>query len=56
MKCSRCDNTLAIIGEYYDFNEKVFIRDNLCIFCNSAVVEFFYEDSSYKSDWIDFNG
>jgi hypothetical protein len=55
MSCPRCDATTQIVSEYYNFNEKSFVRDTICVNCNSATVEKFYEDSTYRSEWIDLN-
>lgn len=55
MYCPRCDYELKSVVEYFDFNEQFLERDYYCSHCNSATTEKFYEDGSYKSDWLDFN-
>lgn len=56
MKCSRCYSVTEVVSEYYDFEEKMLVRDTLCIMCNSVLIEKFYENSRYVSDWIDLSG
>lgn len=55
MKCDRCNHITEVVSEYYDFDEKVLIRDILCTKCNSVLVEKFYSNSRYVSDWMDLN-
>lgn len=55
MICPRCESKTQIVIEYYNVNEESFIRDRFCGNCNSAIVETFRSDSSYKSEWIDLN-
>jgi len=55
MKCSRCKSVTEIVSEYYDFDEEVLIRDRYCTRCNSVLIEKFFSDDRYKSDWIDLN-
>lgn len=55
MNCPRCSSQTEIINELYNFDEDYFSRDILCTFCNSVIIETFYSDSRYKSDWIDLN-
>jgi hypothetical protein len=56
MTCSRCNSSTQVVSEYYDFEDKVLVRDNLCVNCNSVLIEKFYENSRYVSDWIDLGG
>lgn len=56
MNCPRCDNHLEIVSEYFDFSKQHLIRDSYCSKCKSVMIEKFYTDSSYVSEWIDLNG
>lgn len=55
MKCSRCRKETEVVSEYYDFEDEVLIRDTLCTGCNSVLIEKFYKEDRYVSDWIDLN-
>ena len=55
MKCHRCNSKTEVLSEYYDFNLRVLVRDTYCSNCKSVLLEKFYEDKRYISDWIDIN-
>lgn len=55
MKCSRCKKQTEVVSEYYDFESEVLIRDSICTWCKSVLIEKFYKDDRYVSDWIDLN-
>lgn len=55
MKCSRCLAQTEVISEYYDFNEDMLVRDTVCTRCNSVLIEKFYRNDRYISDWIDLS-
>lgn len=55
MTCQRCNARTEVITEYYDFVDECFVREDICSKCNSVLIETFYKDSRYKSDWIDLN-
>lgn len=55
MKCNRCSYPTEVVSEYYDFEEQVLIRDTLCTKCNSVLIEKFYRNSRFVSDWMDLN-
>lgn len=55
MKCSRCYSDTEIVSEYYDFEDEVLVRDRYCSNCKSALIEKFYINNRYVSDWIDLN-
>lgn len=41
--------------EYIQANDKVFVRDIYCSNCKSVVVEKFFSDDSFSSEWIDLD-
>lgn len=55
MTCPRCNNSLAEVSEYYNFEQKIMNRDLYCSFCKAGLTETFYENGKYSSEWIDFN-
>jgi ribosomal protein S27AE len=55
MKCSRCYSETEVVSEYYDFEDEVLTRDRYCSTCNSVLIEKFYKNNRYVSDWIDIN-
>lgn len=55
MNCPRCDCKIEIVSEYFDFLAHCLVRDYICSKCNSAIIEKFFNDSSFKSEWIDLN-
>jgi len=55
MKCSRCLSQTEVVSEYYDFNEDMLVRDTVCTRCNSVLIEKFYRNDRYISDWIDLS-
>jgi hypothetical protein len=42
--------------EYIQVSDKMFVRDVYCSNCMSVLVEKFYSDNRYSSEWIDLNG
>lgn len=55
MNCPRCEEKTQIVSEYFNYNEESLVRDNMCTTCASVVIEHFYKNGNYKSDWIDLN-
>lgn len=55
MRCSRCNKQTEVVSEYYDFVAMSLIRDTYCTNCKSVLIEKFYEDNRYISEWIDLN-
>jgi RNase P subunit RPR2 len=55
MKCPRCLYKTEVVSEYYDYNIQVLVRDTYCSNCKSVLIEKFYENKRYNSDWIDLN-
>jgi hypothetical protein len=55
MNCPRCNKVVEVISEYFDFSNECLVRDEYCSMCKSVVIEKFFSDSSYNSEWIDLN-
>lgn len=55
MSCPRCNSQTQTIMEYIQATDKVYVRDIYCSNCKSVVVEKFFNDNTYSSEWIDLN-
>ena len=56
MDCPRCSGKMQPVMEYFHFEKSLYVRDILCTNCSSAVVEKFFNNEIYSSEWIDLNG
>lgn len=55
MSCPRCNSKTEVFTEDSDPDADSWIIDYICRKCNSVIVETFYNDGRYKSDWIDLD-
>lgn len=55
MICPRCESPLEFLIEHVDIEDECLIRDFICKKCNSAMIEIFFRDGRFKTDWIDLN-
>lgn len=55
MNCPRCQGKTEIVSEYFDFADDCLVRDSYCSRCKSAIIQKFYSDSSYSTEWVSLN-